>query len=186
MEGKNWNPWISLKSDRLVLHTPRTKVHVLPRPGALSSAGLTQLFLGLSLNTVLSIPSAHPPFLNPASAELNTICFFPRTHLTMNLVCLIIFLPVLGPSQQVDYESWRVAEPTTPKSDCRRSGLATPSYLALVCWWLWAAGVWTVANEGRAFLWIPLTCLPPSDKLRHKWWYLLPILPSSISFTFIC
>lgn len=141
---------------------------------------------GLSLNTVLSIPSAHPPFLNPASAELNTICFFPRTHLTMNLVCLIIFLPVLGPSQQVDYESWRVAEPTTPKSDCRRSGLATPSYLALVCWWLWAAGVWTVANEGRAFLWIPLTCLPPSDKLRHKWWYLLPILPSSISFTFIC
>lgn len=114
------------------------------------------------------------------------ICFFPRTHLTMNLVCLIIFLPVLGPSQQVDYESWRVAEPTTPKSDCRRSGLATPSYLALVCWWLWAAGVWTVANEGRAFLWIPLTCLPPSDKLRHKWWYLLPILPSSISFTFIC
>lgn len=54
----------------------------------------------------------------------------------MNLVCLIPLLPVLGPSQQVDYQYQKAAEYNTPKHDHTNTELATPKYVALVYWCL--------------------------------------------------
>lgn len=75
----------------------------------------------------------------------------------MNLVCLIPLLPVLGPSQQVDYQYQKVAEYNTPKHDHTNTELTTPKYVALVYWLFGAVRTCKTPNAGETFSEPPLS-----------------------------